>query len=97
MGDELGNATDIDRLLVSRGRSTQKFTLIGNEDFWSSHADVRRKCHQEMDILSLVGCFDEIEPDSKNVCGLPYPLRLCQGQCFQVSSPSSKWLTRYNF
>ena len=33
MGDELGSATDIDRLLVSSGLSTPIFTLIGNNDF----------------------------------------------------------------
>ena len=37
MGDELGSATDIDRLLVSSGLSTPYFTLIGKDDFWSCH------------------------------------------------------------
>ena len=34
MGDELGSATDIDRLLLvaSSGPSTPIFTLIGNDD-----------------------------------------------------------------
>ena len=31
--DELGSATDIDRLLVFSGLSTTNFTLIGNNDF----------------------------------------------------------------
>ena len=33
MGDELGSATDIVRLLVSSGLSTPICTLIGNDDF----------------------------------------------------------------
>ena len=40
MGDDLGSATDIDRLLVSEGLLyTPIFTLIGNDDFWSCHTD----------------------------------------------------------
>ena len=37
MGDELGNETDIDRLLMSSGWSTPSFTLM--DDFWSCHTD----------------------------------------------------------
>ena len=33
MGDELSNAADIDRLLVSSGLPTPIFTLIENDDF----------------------------------------------------------------
>ena len=33
MGDELGSATGIDRLLVSSGLSIPIFALIGNNDF----------------------------------------------------------------
>ena len=40
MGDELGSANDIDRLLVSSGLSTPILTLIGNDDFWSCHTDL---------------------------------------------------------
>ena len=43
MGDELGSATDIDRLLASSGLSTPIFALIGNDDFWSCHTDFRPK------------------------------------------------------
>ena len=43
MGDELGSATDIDRLLAFSGQSTPNFTLIRNDDFFSCHTDVRPK------------------------------------------------------
>ena len=39
MGDEMGSATDIDRLLVSSGLYIPIFTLIGNDDFQSCHTD----------------------------------------------------------
>ena len=48
MGDELGSATDIDRLFVSSGRSTLVFALVGNDDFWSCHVlDFRAKYRQK--------------------------------------------------
>ena len=43
MVDESGSATDIDCLLVSSGLSAPIFTLIGNDDFWSSHTDFRQQ------------------------------------------------------
>ena len=43
MGDELGSAADIDRLLVSSGLSTPIFAFIGNDDFWSCHTYFKPK------------------------------------------------------
>ena len=37
MGDDFGNATGIDRLLVSSRLPTPNFTLSGNDDCWSCH------------------------------------------------------------
>ena len=48
MGDELGCATDIGRLLVYSGLSTQFFTLIGNDNFWICHRDFMPKCPQNI-------------------------------------------------
>ena len=53
IGDELGNATDIDRLLVYSRLSTPIFTLIVNDDFWGCHADFRPKMSPK--IGNLVG------------------------------------------
>ena len=39
----MGSATDIGSLLAPSGLSTPIFTLIGNDDFWSCHADFRPK------------------------------------------------------
>lgn len=64
MGDALGSATGIDRLLGPPALSTPNFTLITNDDFWSRHMDLMCK-------LSKVGAFifhgylGEIESDSK--------------------------------
>ena len=43
MGDELGRATDIDRLLVFSGQPARIFTPIGTEDFWSCHNGLQAK------------------------------------------------------
>ena len=52
MCEELGSATDIDRLLVSSGLlSTPIFTLIGNDDFWSCPRDFRPKMSSKDDNL----------------------------------------------
>ena len=68
MGDELGSATGIDRLLVSSGPSTTIFTLIGNDEFWSSHTDfVGQQCRQKMAILSFLGYLGEFESHSETV------------------------------
>ena len=40
MGDELGNATYIVRLLASSALSTPIFTLIGNDYFGSCHTNL---------------------------------------------------------
>ena len=69
MGDELGSATDIDRLVVSSGLSrTTIFTLIGNDDFLElSWEMLGQKCRQKVAILSFLGYLDEIESDSQTV------------------------------
>ena len=43
MGDELGRATDKDRLLVFSGLSTPIFTLIRNDDFWNCQTGFKQK------------------------------------------------------
>ena len=57
MGDELGNAADIDRLLVASGLqlSTPIFTLIGNDDFWSCRTDLRPKISPKIDNFEFSG------------------------------------------
>ena len=67
MGDELGSATDIDRLLVSSELSTAIFDLIGNDDFWSCHRDFRPKMSPKYGNLSFVGYLGEIESDFQTV------------------------------
>ena len=65
--DESGSRTDIDRLLVSSGLSTTIFTLIGNADFWSCHADLRPQTPPKIGHLSFVGYLGEIVSDSQTV------------------------------
>ena len=50
LGDKLGRATDIDRLLASSRLSTPFFTLIGNGYFWSCHKDFMPKCRQRFEL-----------------------------------------------
>ena len=55
MGDEFGNATCIDRLLVSQALSTPNFSLIGNGDFFSCHVKLASKSGKKSDFLVLLG------------------------------------------
>ena len=48
MGDELGRATDIDRLLASSGLYIPIFTLIGNNSFFNCFTDFRWKMSPKM-------------------------------------------------
>ena len=43
MGDKLGNATYIDRLLMSQALSAPNFSLIGNGDYFSCHVKLASK------------------------------------------------------
>ena len=53
MGDELGSATDIDRLLVLSGLSTPNFTFMGNDEFWTCYSDFMLKCPQKNGTLEF--------------------------------------------
>ena len=57
MGDELGSATDIDRLLVSSGLFTPHATLIGNDYFWSCRAEFMPKCRQTFGAFEVSTVF----------------------------------------
>ena len=76
MGDELGGATDIDRLLVSSGLSTPELDLIENNEFWSCHTDFFAKMSQNFVLLGFLGYLGEVESGSLNVwtCILSYPI-----------------------
>ena len=66
MGDELRNATYIDRLLVSQALSTPNFSLIGNDVFFSCHVKLVSKSDQKSEFLVLLGFrgyLGEIESD----------------------------------
>ena len=67
MGDELGSATGIDRLLGSSGLSTPIFALIVNDDFGAVIQILDQKCRQKMVISSFLGYLGEIESDSQTV------------------------------
>ena len=65
MCDELGSATDIDRLLVPSGLSTPIATLIGNDDFWSCHTYFRLTMSPKIGNFEFfLGYFCEIESES---------------------------------
>ena len=74
MGDELGRATVIDRLLVSSGLFTPIFTLTGNDDVG---AVIRNLCHNVGTMWHFprnLGYIGEIEPDSQNVWTCVYTI-----------------------
>ena len=54
MGDEMGNATYIDRLLVTWVISTPIFTLIGNDSFSSCHFSGWLLCGSDSELQVLV-------------------------------------------
>lgn len=66
MGDELGNSTDIDRLLWSSGLSTPKSTLIESDDLKNCHMEYMPKSRQKTLILSFLGYLRKIESDPQN-------------------------------
>ena len=94
-GDKLGSATDIDRHLVSSGPSTPFFNLIGNDDFWSCHIDLRPKMSPTNGNFEFVGYLGEIESGSQTIWTCTYAI-LQHGQCMQFSSPplSAFWLAQ---
>ena len=71
IGDKLRSATDVDRLLVFSGLSTQNFNLIGNDDCLSCPTDFRPKMSPKMShklvTLSFLGYLSEIESNSQTV------------------------------
>ena len=92
IGGELGSETYIDALLVSSALSPPIFTLIGNDDFytnlvWKSWCFV---------LLRFRRCLGEIESGGKSFTWDNFLILffacavLCQGQCFQFSSPKSQ-------
>ena len=70
MGDELGSATGIDRLLVSSGLSTPIFTLIKNDDFGAVMQILGQNCRQKLVIFSFFGYLGEIVSDFPNCVDL---------------------------
>ena len=61
IGDELGNATYTDRLLVSWALlSTPICTLIGNDCFWSCQTSLVSKCHLDRERLILELSYEVI-------------------------------------
>ena len=99
MGDELGSATDIDRLFVSSGRSTLVFALVGNDDFWSCHVlDFRAKYRQKK------GSFEFFFDISARSSRIPTPFGPAQkkrkratAKCFQFSSHDLQWFASFDF
>ena len=57
MGNELGNKTDVDLLLVSFVTSTPIFILIGNNDFVNEYSE------KKLALSSRRGYFGEIESE----------------------------------
>ena len=100
IGDELGSATDADRLLISSGLSNTNFCLDRQHDFWSCHTDFTPKSSPKNGnfvILSFLGHLGEIELDSQTVWTyVPAYALLCHGQCFLCSSPKLLWLTSFD-
>lgn len=89
MGDELGNATDIKSLLGPSGLSThKKNALIGNDDVWSCHNDLKPKRRQK-NVLCIVVFLGILARSSRILIMFGVASRLlCQGQCFPFSSPN---------
>lgn len=97
MGDELGRANCIDRLLGSPGLSTAMFTWIGNADFWSCHADFTpkksgaKKCNFE-----FLGYLGEIKSDlTKNAWTCMY-FHCVRVRASNILRPNLQWFTRYD-
>ena len=79
MGDELGRATVIDRLLVSSGLFTPIFTLIGNDNF-GAHTDLRT-------IMSPKNHYFEFSSISRrDRVGFPNCLDLHMNHCATAST-----------
>ena len=90
----MGNETSIDVLLVASALSPPKITLIGNDDFLFEFSVDRWV------FLSFRGYLGEIESGKKKAQNFSYTFFfqcsvLCQGQCFQFSSPNSLERWRY--
>ena len=71
------------------------FHLDRERRFWSCHQDFRPKMSPinvtwYRTFFSFLGYLGEIEPDSQTVW-------TCIQQCFQFSTPSLQWLTRFDF
>ena len=89
MGDEFGNATCIDRLLVSQALSTPNFSLIGNGDVFSCHVKLASKSGKKSDFLVLLGFrgyLGEIESVFLKVKKSPYTIFFCISN--SMSGPS---------
>ena len=70
MGDELGSATDADRLLVSSGLSARYTTLHLDRErrfLMLPYRIVGQKCRKKWVILSFLGYLGEFESDSRSV------------------------------
>ena len=67
MVDELGRATDMDRLLVSSGLSTPIFTLSRTTIFGAVTHILVRKYRQKIVSFIFLGYLGEIESDSQTV------------------------------
>ena len=66
MGDELGIATDIDRLLVCSGLVYTIFHVDRERGFLGVVTQILgKKCRQKSVILSFLGYLGEIESDSQ--------------------------------
>ena len=63
MGDELGSATYIDRLLVVFRTIYTNFHLNREHDFLAIVQILGQKCRQKMLIFSFLGYLDENESD----------------------------------
>ena len=91
IGDEVGSATDIDRLFVSSGPFCTWYTnfhlLIGNDDFWSFHTGFRPEISPKKCNLSFLGYLGEIVSDSQTVWTCIY-MHICTIVCATVSASS---------
>ena len=103
IGDELGSATDIGRLLESSAsKATPTFPLTGNDDFWSCHTYILhilgQKCRQKLVLSSLRGYLGENESDSPNCLDLHTSNYCCATvSVSQFRNPNLQWLTRFDF
>ena len=95
MGGELGSATDIDRLVVSSQLSKLIFTLIGNDDCWSCHTNLKPNMSAKNNPFSFLGYLGESSRIRKRF-GPTYAL-LYHRQCFQFPSINLQWLTSFDF